>query len=1095
MPKPYRLALDVGATSIGWCALELGSEKLEPAGILRMGVRVFPDGRDPQSGTSLAMDRRLARGARRRRDRFLERRRRLLAALVRLKLVPADGVGRTAQAALDPYALRAAALERALAPLELGRVLFHLNQRRGFRSSRKGGEAPDEAGKIAEGVSRLEDQITAAGVATLGAWLAVRRRRRTPDLRPGEDKALYTVRARLEGAGAKAQYRFYPSRTLAEREFDHIRQAQALHHPAITPQDWDHLRGVIFHQRPLKPVDPGRCTFFPEDMRLAWAHPVAQRFRMVQEVANLRVLARGRPPRKLAPEQRTALLDRLAVKKDLTFTAIASLLGLAEGEVLNLSDERRDRLAGDGTSAALSAKKAFGKLWFGLAPEDQDEVVRRLLETEREDDLLPWLRDRFGLTEDQAKAVSAAPLPEGHCRLGRRAITALLPRMEEQGEDYAKAAAAIGLHHSDLRGTGQGLATLPPYAEVPALERFLSFGTGEEKDQDPFVRIGRIANPTVHIGLNQIRTLVNDLIREYGKPHDIVVELARDLNDSAEDRRKRLREQAENQRANDRRRRQLADLGRPVTGDNLIRLRLYDELPFDGVQRRCVYTGEPIGLTRLFDGDIDIDHILPYSRTLDDSVANRILCVRHANRDKRNQSPWEAYGDGRRAGYDWADILDRVWRLPRNKQWRFQPDAMDRFDDQDRFLERHMNDTRYLSRLARQYLGCLYDLRVEGERVRAMPGTLVGLLRRKWGLNALLALDGEKNRNDQRHHAVDAAVIAILDQGTIQAVQRAAKVAEDKDLDRLLEDFDPRHNWFRDHVRDHLARIVVSVKPDHGVTGRLHEDTNYGILPAARPEDDPEGKRAPYVRAGHTLVYRKGFDTLTPAEVARIRDPLLRGALQTHIASEAIQGRDHRQALQTFVERTDHAWQGLRHVRLTKPEASFEVIRHRRTGAPYRAIVPGDNLCVDVVRLPDGRWMGQAVTLFAAARQAGSGGRLHPPGPDVVMRVYKGDMIRLVQDGRLQVMRVWRLEVANQRLRLAPHQEGGEMDKRHNDPDDPFRWTFASFDTLRRKAARKVVVTPSGRLRDPGPPPDAVSGADPAPSAPALLAPASSAVE
>ncbi|MEA1674362.1 type II CRISPR RNA-guided endonuclease Cas9 [Nitrospirillum sp. BR 11163] len=857
------------------------------------------------------------------------------------------------------------------------------------------------AGKIADGVLQLEQQIAAAGVATLGAWLAARRQLRASDV----DKAVYTVRARLEGAGAKARYPFYPSRSLAEREFDRIREIQAPYQPGITPTDWDHLRGVIFHQRPLKPVNPGRCTFYPQDERLAWAYPIAQRFRMAQEVANLRVLARGRNPRKLTLAQRTALLEKLVAKSNVTFTAIATLLDLAEGEVLNLSDERRDRLMGDGTATVLSGKKCFGKLWYGLTPDEQDEVVKRLLEAEREDDLLPWLRDRFGLTEEQAKAVSAARLPEGHCRLGRRAVAELLPPMVEQGLDYTKAAEAIGLHHSDLRGVGEGLPTLPPYAEVPVLERFLSFGTGDEKDKDPFVRIGRIANPTVHIGLNQIRTLVNDLIREYGKPHDIVVELARDLNDSAEDRRKKLREQAENQRANDRRRKQLAELNQRVTGDNLIRLRLYDELPFDGVQRRCVYTGEPIGLKRLFDGDIDIDHILPYSRTLDDSVANRILCVRHANRDKRNQSPWEAFGDNRRPGYDWADILDRVWRLPRNKQWRFQPDAMDRFDNQDAFLERHMNDTRYLSRLARHYLGCLYNLRTDGERVRAMPGTLVGLLRRKWGLNEFLALDGEKNRNDHRHHAVDAAVIAVLDQGTIQAVQTAARAAEAKDLARLLEDFSPRHNWFHDQVRDHLARIVVSVKPDHGVTGRLHEDTSYGILPTAKP-DDPEGGKAPYVPTGHTLVYRKTFDTLTPKEVARIRDPLLRETLLTHIASEAIQGRDHRQALESFTKRDDHVWQGLRHVRLTKPEASFEVIRHRRTGAAYRAVVPGDNLCVDITRLPDGKWMGRAVTLFAAAKQAGAGGNLPAPGPDVVMRLYKGDMIRLEQDGRLQVMRV-----------------------------------------------------------------------------------------
>ena len=58
----YRLGLDIGTSSIGWCLLELDGNG-EPAGIRDIGVRLFSDGRDPQSGTSLAVDRREARGA------------------------------------------------------------------------------------------------------------------------------------------------------------------------------------------------------------------------------------------------------------------------------------------------------------------------------------------------------------------------------------------------------------------------------------------------------------------------------------------------------------------------------------------------------------------------------------------------------------------------------------------------------------------------------------------------------------------------------------------------------------------------------------------------------------------------------------------------------------------------------------------------------------------------------------------------------------------------------------------------------------------------------------------------------------------------
>lgn len=1064
MPKLYRLALDVGATSIGWTALDLHPSSLDPCGVLRMGVRVFPDGRDPQSGTSLAMDRRLARSARRRRDRFLQRQRRLMAALVRQGLMPAEDSARKALEATDPFALRREALTRALTPYELGRVLWHINRRRGFRSSRKaeGGDG-NEKGKIDAGIEALKAEIAAAGAPTLGAWLASRRARGEP------------VRARLEGVGTKATYPFYPSRALLEAEFAAIRAAQAANHPGLRDADWDRLRGIIFWQRPLKPVDPGRCTLNPGEERMSWAFPLAQRFRIAQEVANLRIVGRDLRKRKLDPEQRRLLRAQLAARADLPFQRVHVLLGLRPDETLNLESDKRDRLDGDATAALMLNGKRFGRLWTGLADADGAEVVRRLLDMESEEDeraVKDWLIERFGLTAEQAAATIAARLPEGHCRLGPTAIAALLPFMEDQGLDYAGAAEAAGYHHSDQRAAeGAGLPRLPLYAEVRELERFLSFGTGDEKDKDPFKRIGRIANPTIHIGLNQIRAVVNDLIEEYGKPHTIVVELSRDLSRSAEDRRKVQREQAENQRNNERRRRQLETLGLPPTTDNVMRLRLWEELPIDGVARRCVYTGEIIGIERLMSpqGDVDIDHILPYSRTLDDSAANRIVCVRRANRAKRNLSPHEAFGDGRVPGYDWDAILEAARKLPGNKRWRFEPEAMSRFDDQQRFLDRHLNDTRYLARLARIYLGGLYDLRRDGERVRAVPGTLIGLLRRRWGLNDLLSEDGEKNRNDHRHHAIDAAIIAVLDKRTLDLVQLAAKRAQDLDLNRLLDDLHPRFNWFREQVEAQVRRIVVSVKPDHGVAGRLHEETNYGL---ASP-----GEAA----AGHTLVHRKPLDGLSAKEVEGIRDPLLRTALLDHIAAEALNGHDLQAALDSFAKRRDHPWQGVRHVRLLKKEAEFATIAHGPAGRHVRAVVPGDNLCVDIARTDQGRWVGRPVTVLAGKRMATPDDRgdlrLAPPGPDVVMRLHKGDLIRMeITDpagrSRQEVMRVWRLEVANNRLRLAPHREGGELDKRHADPADPFRWTFASFDVLRRRKARKVTVTPSGRLRDPGPPRD-----------------------
>jgi CRISPR-associated endonuclease Csn1 len=143
------LGLDLGTNSLGWAIIETRGEPGEndEGRIVASGVRIFSQsemaGRDPQSKASLAVARREARGARRRRDRYLKRRRRLLALLTEYGLMPADEKARQAlvrehedgkggDLSNSVYALRARALDKALTPHEIGRAIFLLNRRRGL---------------------------------------------------------------------------------------------------------------------------------------------------------------------------------------------------------------------------------------------------------------------------------------------------------------------------------------------------------------------------------------------------------------------------------------------------------------------------------------------------------------------------------------------------------------------------------------------------------------------------------------------------------------------------------------------------------------------------------------------------------------------------------------------------------------------------------------------------------------------------------------------------------------------------------------------------------------------------------------------------
>jgi CRISPR-associated endonuclease Csn1 len=197
-PQPYRLGLDLGTNSLGWFMvwLERDGDGWRPTGLGPGGVRVFPDGRDPQSGTSNAVDRRTARGARRRRDRFVDRRKDLMDTLIRYGLMPPDVNDRKALEALDPYELRAKALDGPLPASHVGRALFHLNQRRGFLSNRKVEKKDDDKGAIKQAASRLKEKMATNNACTLGQFLARRHQHRDP------------VRARNRASGPKAEYDF-----------------------------------------------------------------------------------------------------------------------------------------------------------------------------------------------------------------------------------------------------------------------------------------------------------------------------------------------------------------------------------------------------------------------------------------------------------------------------------------------------------------------------------------------------------------------------------------------------------------------------------------------------------------------------------------------------------------------------------------------------------------------------------------------------------------------------------------------------------------------------------------------------------------------
>ncbi|MDO8262219.1 MAG: type II CRISPR RNA-guided endonuclease Cas9 [Gallionella sp.] len=1008
----YRLALDLGSTSLGWAMIRLNAES-QPCAVIKAGVRIFSDGRNPKDGSSLAVTRRDARSMRRRRDRLLKRKARMIRSLVEHNFFSSEEVQRKALVTLNPYTLRAKGLDAALTAAEFGRALFHINQRRGFKSNRKTDKKDNDSGALKTAISKLRESLKTENCRTVGEWLHRR------------DLADLTVRARyrqnkvIKDDGKTKIYKSYDlyiDRAMISDEFDALWHKQAEFNPALfTEAARADLKDVLLHQRPLKPVKPGRCTFMPDEERAPLALPSTQRFRMYQEVNNLRILRAGLKEEALTLQQRDDLIKALEANSKRTFTQIKTLLKTGGAVQFNFEDPKRQELKGNVTSAILSRAEHFGAAWFTFNEAKQDEIVLQLVGQENEAKLVRWLQEQTGIDERRADAIANAGLPEGYGSLCAKALARILPELRSDVLTYDKAVLAAGFdHHSNISAaaTGEILMALPYYGQP--LQRHVGFGTNDPKDNDE-KRYGKIANPTVHIGLNQIRLVVNALIKRYGHPSEVIVEVARELKQSKDQRDDESKRQADNQRRNLRLRADIAGTlaispERVRTAD-IQKMILWEELSSNIADRRCPYSGVQISANMLLSDQVEIEHILPFSETLDDSLNNKTVALRQANRVKGNRTPWDAFGTQPTAGFEYAGMLARAELMPKSKRYRFGEDAMKQWLKEDAgFLPRALNDTRHMSKVAREYMSLVCP-----QNTRVIPGRMTAMLRGKFGLNDVLGVDGLKNRNDHRHHAVDACVIAVTDQGLLQRFAQASASAREQQLNRLVENMPLPWDNYREHVQRAISNIWVSHKPDHSHEGAMHNDTAYGLLGNGR------------------VSVHKTVD----GQRQRIEDNL------------------------KVIEFTN-----------TKAVARHGVLPNGEP-RPYKGYKGDSNYCIEIVRNEKGKWEGEVISTFEAyqlVREHGVARLRHSTlsvsGRPLVMRLILDDSVRLEIDGTIRTMRVATLS-GNGQVFMADTQEAN-VDSRNRDKSEPFTYISKMAGSFQKIKARRITISPIGELCDGG---------------------------
>lgn len=605
-----RLGLDLGTSSIGWCLLDC-NEKHDTYNVIDLGVRLWT------SKMSKA-DRRAYRLARRQRRYRKCRFKQLNEALNKI-LPPQPKLERVC---MHPFNLRKKALDSSLEPKELRAILFHIAKNRGFRRSEEDEERQEKEHKGFKKVISQTEQGVKEQARTYGEWL------------------FKTGRIKLRRRG-KDKPDHYPTRTLIEDEFDKIRVAQEPHFPDL---DWDRIKTAIFFQRDSLPPIVGKCSVYPNEIRMSKSDPLALTFVMLHTLNNITL---------------QSLQD--GVKRKLTRQEIHQAQKICESQKTT----------------------QYKKLLKQLNLIQEYEIV-------------------YTNKDKEKPQVPGLPVePRGHLHLSRKAVEEIL----KQFWDGEETIGAIQNRLSDaeterqeaqeyLEYYGKSMKNVPNFYVTPAC-------CCKNPDSCPHSisleerQYGRTPNGVHHVAYNQLRALVNALIHRYGPIDEITVELIRAEWDPPKN--QKIRNQ--NKERNDEVKKRLEAASRSLNRENMTRGKLFLEMEKDkNCNPCCPFCGESFGWESIFAPEVQIEHVLPRSQTKSNDFRYLALSCLVCNEKKANRAPFEAFGSHQ--GYD-----QMKWRMPQSKQWMFQSDALERFKElTDGFLPSSLANTSNIAKHAQDYL-------------------------------------------------------------------------------------------------------------------------------------------------------------------------------------------------------------------------------------------------------------------------------------------------------------------------------------------------------------------------------------------------------
>lgn len=818
------LGIDLGIASLGWAVIEHDNEDDTNNKIVDCGVRLFTAAETPKEKESPNKARREARGIR----RVIKRRRVRMNEIKKLCITNGllnvndfdldDGIYNSKANRTDVWKLRHDALHRILSPNELARIMIHIAKHRGFKFIGDD-ETDEESGKVKQAGAELREKFQNTGCLSVSEWLWRER---------GEQG---------KKRNKSGDYEISIPRDFLVQEIEIIFASQAkFGNTLATDALKDAYKNIAFYVRPMQSIEKmvGTCTYFPDQKRAPKSSPTAERFVAIGKFYNTVVVDNEGSEHKIIELKSIDELMEFATSKEkLDYKQLRKFLELNEHQIFKgLTYKGKPKKAKKGEVETpneweFDKADAEKKVWLtlkghaafksALGDEKFSDLMGNIDLADNVATVLTYFKDERQKRDELSKFRLDTDTIEALCKIGftdfvqlsLKALKAILPEMMS-GKRYDEAIGILG------KPTNEKSIYLPPLKDT---------------DID-------ILNPTVIRAFAQFRKVANALVKKYGSFDKVHFELAREVNTKAD-----IKGIIEGQRKNEKEREAAKvwiteNFGSsvPLTRKNILKKRLYEQQ-----SEICPYTGEHIKLDRLFDeGYCEIDHILPRSRSADDSFTNKVLVMNKANQDKTNRTPFEWFGRDVQAWERYEARINSTTNRSKMGMGKINRLLKKNFDEnsEKEFLSRNLNDTRYMARAIKTYCENYWKLSHEDDklRIQVRSGKLTSELRSRW-------IEGYmKDRSVHTHHALDAIVIAFATQSMVQKLSTYYGAKETRRAKEKPEFKTPMEH-FREAVDAALSlertetisakdgreiilnRLLISRPPRASVTGAAHKET------------------------------------------------------------------------------------------------------------------------------------------------------------------------------------------------------------------------------------------------------------------------------